>query len=295
MRFTWPNTAIELLVILLLALLVRGLLRRVIARVVRQATRRAEGQSGGRAAALAGQATRLLLQAADLNSKRQAHRTRTLGSMLGSLVDVLVGLVTVFMMLQTLGVNVMPAVASAGIGGVALGFGAQSLVKDVISGIFLMLEDQLGVGDQIDIGTLTGTVQAMGLRVTRVQDTSGEIWYIRNGEIVTLGNRTQGWSTGSITLPVATTADPFKVIAVLTEVCAAFANDPQWQDQILSTPEALGLSGVEVARANYLIVVKCPANQQWGVERELRARALAALTTAGIEIAQLPLPERSTD
>lgn len=284
MNFVWPDTVIEVAVVLLLALVVRGLLKRVINRSVRRAAEQAEQ----RARALGGRAAEVLAKAGGLNSARQSHRTRTIGSMLGSLVDAVVVIVVVFMVLQAFGINIMPALASAGIGGLAIGFGAQSLVKDVISGIFLMMEDQLGVGDQVDIGTLSGTVQAMGLRVTRLQDVGGEIWYVRNGEIVTLGNRSQGWSSGNVQLPVAITEDPFKVIGVLNEVCAGFEADEQWRDTVLEPPTVLGVMRVEATQAIYQITVKCPANQQWGVERELRARSLAALATAGVAAPQLP-------
>lgn len=286
MNFVWPDTLIEVAVVLLLAVVVRGLLKRLINRSVRRATEQADE----RARALTGRAAEVLAKAGGLNTARQAQRGRTIGSMLGSLLDAVVTIVVIFMLLQAFGINIMPALASAGIGGLAIGFGAQSLVKDIISGIFLMMEDQLGVGDQVDIGTLSGTVQAMGLRVTRLQDVNGVIWYVRNGEIVTLGNRSQGWSTGNVKIPVALNEDPFKVIGVLTKVCEGFEADPEWSEKILEPPTVLGLSSFELAHAVYQITVKCPANQQWGVERELRARSIAALAEAGIEAPQLPNP-----
>ena len=192
-------------------------------------------------------------------------------------------IVVVFMMLQSLGVNIMPALASAGIGGLAIGFGAQSLVKDIISGIFLMLEDQLGVGDHVDIGTLSGTVLSLGLRATRIQDVGGEIWYVRNGEIVTLGNRSQGWSTGNIHIPVALSEDPYTVLPLLTEVCQKLEADPEWAEQMLEPPTVLGLTRFEAQHAIYTITVKCPPNQQWAVEREVRARVMAGFQAAGVK------------
>lgn len=279
MTFVWPDTLIEVLVICVLALLVRGLLKRLI----RRSIERAADQATQRKSGLTGRAATALAQAGGLNMERQAHRTRTIGTMLGSLVDAILLIVVIFMVLQALGVNIMPAMASAGIGGLAIGFGAQSLVKDVIAGIFLMLEDQLGVGDHIDIGTHNGTVLSLGLRATRIQDGAGEIWYIRNGEIATLGNRSQGWSTGTVTVPVAISEDPLEVIGVLNEVCQALEADPQWAEQTMEPPRVLGLSNFEAQHAIYTITVKCPTNQQWAVERELRSRVITALKQAGIK------------
>ena len=285
MNLVWPDTAIEILRICVLALLARGLLKRLIKRWIERTAKRVEEPGGG----LSSRAAAMIAQAGGLSVERQAHRTRTVGTMLGSLVDASLALIVVFMVLQALGVNIAPALASAGIGGIAIGFGAQSLVKDVISGLFLMMEDQFGVGDHVDIGTLNGTVQSLGLRATRIQDSNGEIWYVRNGEIVTLGNRTQGWSNANISIPVAYSEDPRQVISLLTEVCRGLAEEPEWAEQILEPPKVLGMSELAAGQANYLIVVKCPGDQQWAVEREIRARVMTAFQDAGIK-APLTLP-----
>lgn len=280
MTLVWPDTLIEIVVICVLALFGRGLLKRLLRRSVAKAAAHAEERTAG----LTGRATAALAQAGGLNMERQAHRTRTIGTMLGSLVDAILLVVVVFMVLQALGVNIMPAMASAGIGGLAIGFGAQSLVRDVIAGIFLMLEDQFGVGDHIDIGTHDGNVLSLGLRATRIQDGAGEIWYIRNGEIATLGNRTQGWSTGTITIPVALGEDPQNVISVLNKVCQELEEEPQWAEQTMEPPTVLGLTAFEASRAIYTITVKCPTNKQWAVERELRSRVMTAFQSANIQI-----------
>lgn len=289
MTFTWPDTLIEIGTILVLALLVRGLLKRVIRRSIKAAAERAENRTTN----LSGRAAAVIARAGGLDSARQAHRTRTVGTMLSSLVDAVVVIVVVFMVLQALGVNIMPALASVGIGGLAIGFGAQSLVKDIISGIFLMVEDQLGVGDHIDVGTLSGTVQALGLRTTRLQDVNGEIWYVRNGEIVTLGNRSQGWSTGTVHIPVSLGADPLTVIGTLTAVCTELEADEQWAEQMLEPPTVLGLTSFEPTSAIYSVSVKCPVNKQWAVEREIRARAVSAFRDAGIQVPAQIIDNRS--
>lgn len=286
MRFTWPDTLIEIVLIALLALILRGVLKRLIRRWISTAAKRAEQNNEN----LTGRATSVLTRAAGFNAERQSHRTRTLGTMLGSLLDAVIGLVAVFMILQALGVNIMPALASAGIGGLAIGFGAQSLVKDIIAGIFLMLEDQLGVGDNVDIGDLNGTVLSLGLRATRIQDAGGEIWYVRNGEISKLGNRTQGWSSGTVTIPVNLNEDPQTVLRLLGEVAQQLAADPDWAEQMLAPPTVLGLTSFETTQANYSILVKCPGNQQWALEREVRVRAMTALQAAGIKAPAFTAP-----
>lgn len=278
MTFTWPDTLIEITVISVLALLVRGLLKRLIRRSIDNAARRADDRRSD----LSGRAARVIAQAGGLDPDRQAQRTRAIGTMLGSVIDALVLIIATFMILQALNVNVVPALASAGIGGLAIGFGAQSLVKDIISGIFLMVEDQLGVGDVVDIGTLSGTVLALGLRTTRVQDVKGEIWYVRNGEIVTLGNRSQGWSSSVVMIPVNLTEEPRRVMTVLAEVCESLEADADWSEKMLEPPTVLGLMSFEGAQANYGVSLKCPANEQWALERELRARVMTAFQQADI-------------
>lgn len=278
MTFTWPDTLIEIVVISALALLVRGVLKRLIRRSISRAAERAEQRHSN----LGGRAARVIAQAGGLDPDRQAQRTRSIGTMLGSLVDALVLIIAIFMILQALNVNVMPALASAGIGGLAVGFGAQSLVKDVISGIFLMVEDQLGVGDVVDIGPLNGTVQSLGLRATRIQDVKGEIWYVRNGEIVTLGNRSQGWSSSMVSIPTSINEDPREVMEILNRVCDEIDDEPEWQEKMLEPPSVLGLMGFETNQANYGISLKCPANEQWALEREIRARVMSAFQEAGI-------------
>lgn len=282
MKLVWPDTLIEIAVICAIAIIVRGVLMRIIRAWIKAANRRAEQ----RHADFTGRAARVIAAAGAMNTEREALRSRTLASMLGSVLNALLVVIVVFMVLQTIGINIAPALASAGIGGIALGFGAQTLVKDVLAGMFLMMEDQFGVGDSIDVGTLRGTVLSLGLRVTRIQDPQGEIWYVRNGEISTLGNRTQGWSTSTVTLPVAISQDPHQVLDVLTRVCADLEAEQTWADRMLEPPTVLGLSSFEQGQANYQVMLKSPTDQQWALERELRARAMTAFAAAGIRTPQ---------
>lgn len=275
---TWMIRLIDIAVIIAIAAVLHYVLSRLIRRVVRRAVRREEERNQS----LAPRAAQVMETENQLSASRQTQRAETLGTVLTSVLNVTMIVVVVLMVLAELNINVTPALASAGIGGIAIGFGAQTLIKDVISGTFLVLEDQFGVGDLIKVGDLEGTVQAVGFRTTRLQDASGSIWYIRNGEIVTLGNRTQGWSTGTITIPVATDSDPLTVLQVLKDVSAGLENEEEWRSQMLEPPTVLGLSAVNATSLEFMVVVKSPANKQWGVERELRARAIRALHEAGI-------------
>src|SRR5690606_1086356 len=137
-----------------------------------------------------------------------------------SIISGVVLAVIVTMALSELGVNIAPIIASAGIIGLALGFGAQTLVKDFLSGIFMLVEDQYGVGDVVDLGEASGTVEAVSLRVTRLRDINGTVWYVRNGEVVRVGNMSQNWARAVLDITVTYDADLVRVRQVLAEVAA---------------------------------------------------------------------------
>ena len=188
---------------ILAAVILRWVLNRSIARIVDVTI----AKHDARRERVPGRAGRVLAQATGLDHERHRQRTLTMGSLLHSIVTFAVTLVTVLTVMAIVGIPLGPLLASAGVGGVALGFGAQSLVKDFLSGIFMILEDQYGVGDIIDTGEAIGTVEEVSLRVTRLRDPSGIVWYVRNGEIVRIGNKTQGWSTAVVDIPVAYAED----------------------------------------------------------------------------------------
>src|SRR5690625_1663690 len=160
--------------------------------------------------------------------QRRAQRARTLGSVLRSTSALLISTIVILMILDELGVSVAPLLASAGIVGVALGFGAQALVKDFLSGIFMMAEDQYGVGDVIDVGEVSGTVEAVGLRITRVREYNGTLWYVRNGELMRVGNMTQLWARVLFDVKIDYDADVERAEDLLLEVGKELREDPQW-------------------------------------------------------------------
>ncbi len=217
-----------------------------------------------------------------LNPERQRQRVETVGSVLRSIATIVILTIAVLMIGDTLGLNMAPVLASAGVGGVALGFGAQSLVKDFLSGIFMMAEDQYGVGDFIDTGTAAGTVEEVTLRVTRLRDAQGVIWYVRNGEIVHVANKSQGWSTAIVDVPVAYDEAPAPVIATLTEAMRELREAPEWDDVLMEQPRVVGVESVTGGTMSIRILAKCAPNEHWGAQREIRERALTACAKAGI-------------
>ncbi|WP_454853556.1 mechanosensitive ion channel family protein [Promicromonospora soli] len=224
-------------------------------------------------------------------AERRAQRARTVGSVLTSSVNIVVGTTMALWILQVLGFNIAPLLASAGVAGVAIGFGAQSLVKDFISGVFLLIEDQFGVGDNVDLGVgVVGTVEAMGLRLTQVRAFDGTLWYVRNGEILRAGNRTQEWSraVASVQVPLGTDVDAVR--AALGRAVDRVKNDPELADSLLETPSVRGVDAVDQGGLTFTLHAQVRPAQQWAVARSLRVAGHSELLNAGIVARSAPVP-----
>jgi len=277
------GTPLQIVGILVAALVARWLLHRLISSVVRRATdRHAE-----RARLLPGRAGEILADAAGLEHSRYAQRTQTMGAVLRSIVTVAVSALALLTILATLGVPLAPLLASAGVGGVALGFGAQSLVKDFLSGVFMIIEDQYGVGDYIDLGEATGVVEDVSLRVTRLRDRNGVVWYVRNGEIVRVGNQSQGWSTAAITVPFALDADVARITTVLAD---ALADLPARDPRVLDTPKVV-IDSLSTGAISLRVQARCTPLDNIDVQRDLRTAVKLALDSAGIAMAAPAVPQ----
>ncbi|MCL2317350.1 MAG: mechanosensitive ion channel family protein [Actinomycetia bacterium] len=282
-QIDWAKIGLHVGVLIVLAVVVhvvvRWAVRRLVAGAKHQAAKRRSDQiaAAADAAIVPGSGETPTVPLGVPADDRAVARTATLGHGLGLVVDVVLGVVVVLTVLGEFGVNLAPLLASAGIGGIALAFGAQSLVKDVLSGVFLVIEDQFGLGDAITVGAIFGTVESVGLRVTRLRDASGQVWYVRNGEIATLGNKTQGSATSQVQLSVPVGADPFAALTRLRTVAEDLADDPTWRPRLLAPPQVLGLTSVDVTQMTFAVQVRCPADALAAVERELRLRGLAAL------------------
>jgi small-conductance mechanosensitive channel len=217
-------------------------------------------------------------------SARRAQRAMTIGSVLKSVITIVLIAVFGTMMLSEIGVNIAPIIASAGIIGVALGFGAQSLVRDFLSGIFMIFEDQYGVGDVVDVGEATGTIEAVTLRVTRLRDLNGTVWYVPNGEILRVGNMSQNWSRAVVDVSVGYREDLSRVKRVLAEVAHDLWEDDEFSDLIIEEPEITGVEMLAPDSVNLRVLVKTRPMEQWAVARELRQRIKARFDHEGIEI-----------
>jgi small-conductance mechanosensitive channel len=217
-----------------------------------------------------------------LVDERRKQRVEALGAILRSAASVTIFAIAGFVILGDLGINLAPLLASAGVVGVAIGFGAQSLVKDYLSGVFMLVEDQYGVGDVITVGDATGTVETVTLRVTRVRDVNGIVWHIRNGTIDTVGNESQGWARAVIDFPVPFSADLATIRELLARTGEGMWNEPSWRAVMLESPEVWGAQEITSSEVTMRMVVKTAPLRQWEVEREMRARVKRALKEAGI-------------
>jgi moderate conductance mechanosensitive channel len=209
-------------------------------------------------------------------------RAETIGAVLRSLASLFIWATAVLMILQDLGVNLAAIGVGASIIGVAIGFGSQALVRDFLSGIFMLIEDQYGVGDVIDTGEATGTVEGVSLRTTRLRDAEGTVWHVPNGEIRRVGNKSQQWSRVILDVAVAYSADVARASQVIQDVAAAMATDSEYGPAITGEPELWGVEAVEAERVLIRLAVKTVPLEQWRVARALRERLKAALDEAGI-------------
>jgi small-conductance mechanosensitive channel len=219
---------------------------------------------------------------AALVDERRKQRVRALGDILRSAASVTIFAIAGFVVLGDLGINLAPLLASAGVLGVAIGFGAQGLVRDYLAGIFMLVEDQYGVGDVITVGTATGTVENVTLRITRLRDVNGIVWHIRNGTIVTVGNESQGWARAVIDFPVPFESDLRAIRNLLEQTGTEMWNDPAWRVVMLEAPEVWGAQDISSSEVVMRIVAKTAPLRQWEVEREMRARVKAALHEGGV-------------
>ncbi|MEG3635681.1 mechanosensitive ion channel family protein [Micromonospora palythoicola] len=269
---------LRIIMILLLALAARWLVHRTIRRLVRTTS---DAEVPTMLRPLRERIPTAATEPGEFVPERRRQRAEAIGSVLRSLTTAFIFGIALLMVLKEFSFDLAPLLASAGIAGVALGFGAQSLVKDLIAGLFMLIEDQYGVGDNVDLGEASGVVEAVGLRVTTVRDARGVLWYIRNGEIVRVGNKSQGWALVVVDLPIGF-AGTEEATAVLRTAAASIAVDPELAPSIVEPPEVLGVEQVTVEGTVIRTVVKTTADGQFGVGRELRRRLAEALENSGI-------------
>jgi small conductance mechanosensitive channel len=259
--------------VIAVALIVRWIVQRLIDRLTRGVTNNA----------LARRLTRTRGGAEVLPSvERQQARANTAASLLKSIAGFTILGIALVIELGVLGINIAPLIASAGVVGIAVGFGAQSLIKDFLTGIFMILEDQYGVGDVVDFGVTVGTVEQVGLRVTQVRDFNGVVWHIPNGSITALGNRTQGWGMAIVDMPVAYGEDLDRVSDLLRATATALQEEAEWGEVILDEPPIVAVETMTPLAVTMRVLVKTVAGKNVDVARELRVRVMESLDNAGV-------------
>jgi small-conductance mechanosensitive channel len=291
------ETPIRIAVIIVVALVIRAILRRMIDRAVRPVRgatprilrpfkERLEGSS--------------LLESAGLMSERRSQRAATLGSVLKSAASAIIFVIACLLILSELAINLAPFIAGTSIVGVAVGFGAQSIVKDFLAGMFMLLEDQYGVGDVIDFEKASGTVEAVGLRSTRLRDVNGTVWYVRNGEVVRVGNKSQGFAQVVLDIPIDAAADVNRASVAMRSVAREMADEEDWSPIFLSTPEVQGVESMTREETVIRLVAKVRPLEQWRTARELRRRIRDRLDRLDIDASEprtqvTPPPDAPTD
>jgi small-conductance mechanosensitive channel len=275
---TWPIKFLLTVVIgFAIAIVARWIVHRLLDRLIRSFTdnalsRRIARTRAGTTIGMADEAT----------IARMRQRTLTVGGLLKSISTFIIFSIAVITVLAVMGVDVAPIIASAGVIGIAIGFGAQSLVRDFLTGLFMIMEDQFGVGDVIDAGQAVGTVEDFGLRLTRLRDDNGVVWYVPNGAILRVGNRSQGWGLATVDVPLAKTEDLEQALRVVKETVDAVITEEAHADDVLDTPPAVTVESITPFGVTLRVTVRTQALRNGAVAQALRARILAAFDNAGI-------------
>jgi small conductance mechanosensitive channel len=276
------GTVLRVVAIVVIAVLLRWVLLKAVDRFVQGLSAPGPGNTS-----MLGRTARTVIGEDVIGDERRATRAASLGRLIKNIGSVIVVSVAALMVLAELGFNLAPLLAGAGVVGIAIGFGAQSVVADLLSGVFMLLEDQYGVGDVVDLGEATGTVEDVRLRVTQVRAADGVVWYVRNGEILRVGNMSQSWSRAVLDISVAYDSDVERVSAVMREVAAGLSDEEPWSGLVLEDPEVLGVERVAGDAIVIRLVQKTRPGEQWKVARELRQRIKQRFDDEGIV---MPLP-----
>ncbi|MBA2316742.1 MAG: mechanosensitive ion channel family protein [Euzebyales bacterium] len=273
---------------ILLIVAIAWIANRVMKRSIRRFVRRMSERGSGRLGTLRERAP--LKDTAPIDLARTTMRTETIAGVLRSVGTFVIWTIALVMILGVFRINLGPLIAGAGIVGIALGFGAQNLVKDFLSGIFMLLEDQYGVGDIVNLGEATGVVEGVSLRTTRVRDVMGTLWHVPNGEIRRVGNSSQLWSRALLDVGVAYETDVDEASAIIKEVADVMADEEMWSSSFVEKTEVWGVQALAADEVTIRVVAKVKPAKQWAIERELRARIKRAFDERGIEI---PFPQRT--
>lgn len=247
---------------------------------------RTMADSGTKLSSVAGSVVKRDARAQKAAQARREQRAETLSSVARNVAHLMIWAVALVMILDKIGVNIAPVIASLGVIGLAAGIGAQTIIKDVVAGIVMLFEDIVAVGDYVDLEYAEGTVVGINLRVTQVRGIDGVLWTVRNGEIIRVGNYSRGYSNAVVVLDIDADADDDIVTEVLTSVTDELKQDKDWSHLVQSGANISGMLDVDGNRYQRRVIIQTSPGEQWGVERELRGRIRAAFAAADVSFAQ---------
>jgi small-conductance mechanosensitive channel len=221
---------------------------------------------------------------------RRENRAASISAVVSSTMAILIWVVASYLIIAVLGVDLAPLVAGAGLAGLAVGFGAQNLVKDTIAGFFMLIEDQYGIGDIVDLGEAVGEVEEFSLRTTVLRSLDGIVWHVPNGEVRRVGNQSQLWSVALIDIDVSYDSDLDAAQQVILDAAVELCESEEWCGDVIEEPIVLGVESLGADGITLRMVVKTIPAAQWALQRALRKQLKTALDAAGIEI---PFPQRT--
>ena len=270
------SVLITIVICVLVGLLLRLVIRRVVNRIVHKAKSKAQVTDT------------VALERSPLADMRLVQRTRTLGSILQNIVSVALAVIALVVIVRILDSELVGSLSliTAAVGA-GLGFGAQNIVKDVLNGMFIVAEDQIGIGDVVDIGLASGVVEAVSVRITQVRDVNGTLWHVRNGEILRIGNMSQGWARVILDVGAPMDADLDEVEELMSDAAMSITTDPKWRTRLTGSPEIWGLEAITGEAIVVRIVLKTRANAKDDVGQELRKRIKKAFDEKGLEMPSL--------
>ena len=278
---------LEALVILLVAwvaaVVARRMIRRAIFRIV-LTDRTSAAKALGRVVPAKGIVT--------IEDPRRSARATSIATVVSSTASVVIWVIGILLAVGQLGLDLAPLIAGAGIAGIALGFGAQNLVKDCITGLFMLIEDQYGIGDVVDLGVASGSVERVSLRTTVLRSQDGTVWHVPNGEIRRVGNRTKLWSVAVLDVTIAYDADVGRTREVVQRVAEEVVDDERYEGDVLAAPEVLGVESVAPDGVVLRLLVRTTPGAQFRLQRALREAIKDALDAAGVDV--LPPPPRES-
>jgi moderate conductance mechanosensitive channel len=283
---------VSVLVILLVAWILAHIAKRYLGRMVARVVAPDKTIAARQLQRLGDRATTFVAEPIGIteDDPRRQARLQSISLVVSSTAAVIIWSIAIIMALGEIGVDLAPLIAGAGIAGVALGFGAQSLVKDCISGLFMLLEDQYGVGDVVDLDEATGVVEKVSLRTTVLRGLDGTVWHVPNGNVTRVGNKSQLWSVALVDVDVAYNCDLATARQVILDCATEVVQSEEWSDVVIDPPQLLGVEALGADGITIRVTIKVEPGAQWALQRALREAFKTALDDAGIEI---PFPQRT--